>query len=1498
MSLFSLTKTAQAAPGINAELPFYGTLKDASGNELTGTYDMVFRLYDAATAGTLLDTSTHTAANGNAVAVDDGEFFVLLGSGTGNELDGVDFNDDSIFVGLTVGSDSEMSPRTQLGAAAYAFNADTVDGLEASAFLQNNATATLATTTIDHLIVNAGLFLASSSPASTTNTIYNLGGTLYFNGSTVGGGSSLFTDVGSDTYLTSLTDNLLVGTSSQPDNARLTVVGGGFEDILNVYTSSGVQMFSIGSRDIAIEALDDFNGGDIDLSGGSGANGGDVTIAGGYGTFPGSGGNLTLSAGIGSTPGDVVINAGDSNGTDLGGEVTISAGSGGASGGDISVTAGDGGSGNIGADGGSIVFTAGTAGISVLPVPPFTSPANGGAIVFNSGGAGNNGGIQGYIALNASASTTNDYVGVGTSSPRTKLDVFGDFQVGTTTIPNFFVASSSRFVGLGTTTATAASMAIQTSGTNDILNLFETGGEEVFTILESGNVGIGTTSPSNALELGNGNFVVRQADMTVVGSTTAAVLEQARKVVVVGQYAYVAAEAGDGLVVVDISQPTNPQVVGSATSTNLNEAHGLAISGTYAYVTAAAANRLVVVDISNPANPVELTAVAGSAMTGPREVVVRGSYAYVVSEGGAGSLTVFDISDPTNPTETGLLSGRGPVTELAFRGNYAFLKESGTPVVSSIQVIDVTDPTDPVLVSTYTGANLDVPRGIDIEGRYLYVVTESGSSLAVIDISDPTNLSLVGTTTNANLDRAFALDVAGDYAYVGAINSNVVTAFDVSDPTNPREVGTVSGIAGPIHMHVVGGYAYVAGLFDDTLSVVDISGIRAPGGNFGSLAANELNLDQDLLVGASALVQGSLNVGADSFVQGGFSVLGTSSSTLQNGAGAIFRADRSGVAVGTTTGRAQLTVQTSSTTDILNLFETGGEEVFTVLENGNVGIGTTTPSYLLDVDGDSRVTGDLLISSSAGISSFFSQGGGHLALQAGGSNSILRLLNSGGTEKILFNHQFSDFYNELFYIQSLFGGYVAVGTTTSSARFSVQAQGTTDILNLFETGGTEVFTVLESGNVGIGETSPDALLHVVAAAAVSPNYGSDADFIIEDGSGIPELLLVNTGAGSGEASISFANASGGDDGRINFNQSGEIFTFLTTPISGDDSGTLIERMRISGNGVSIGTSSSNIALSIQATTTNDILNLFEADGEEVFTVLESGNVGIGTTTPTANLHASGTIRFENLGSAGANLVTDLGGNVTVSSDERLKDINSTFDTGLDAILAIEPIQYNWAEGTGYDTINEYTGFSAQNVQLVLPEAVSEDRQGFLTLADRPILAAVINAIQEMWETVTGNQERISELEARLEILEAELEIETDVTEGEPELSTPVEESPTETEEEAEDVNESGNEDNSESADDQTNEEDENTPDTASSTEESIDESEDTATTTVEIINEEESESITVPETEAEEEVVAEEAEESQDSASEPELEEPMPSTISESSDEEAELGEPASEPTV
>ena len=125
----------------------------------------------------------------------------------------------------------------------------------------------------------------------------------------------------------------------------------------------------------------------------------------------------------------------------------------------------------------------------------------------------------------------------------------------------------------------------------------------------------------------------------------------------------------------------------------------------------------------------------------------------------------------------------------------------------------------------------------------------------------------------------------------------------------------------------------------------------------------------------------------------------------------------------------------------------------------------------------------------------------------------------------------------------------------------------------------------------------------------------------------------------------------------------------------------------------------------------------------------AGNVGIGTLHPTAQLHTTGTVRFSNYGMG--SLTTDANGNLSVSSDIRLKSIDAPFERGIDDLLKVEPIYYHWNPETGYDIHSRYAGFSAQNVQSAIPEAVGQTDEGLLTLSDRPIIAALVNAVKEL-----------------------------------------------------------------------------------------------------------------------------------------------------------------------
>lgn len=130
----SLQSTANSS---TSTIAYQGRLADSSGTPLTGTYTMVFRLYNTASGGAPLWEEQWTAAN--SVAVSDGLFNVMLGSITPVPQNILPSN-ASLWLGISVGTDSEMTPRVQLGSVPYAFQALTVpDGAITSAKLADGS---------------------------------------------------------------------------------------------------------------------------------------------------------------------------------------------------------------------------------------------------------------------------------------------------------------------------------------------------------------------------------------------------------------------------------------------------------------------------------------------------------------------------------------------------------------------------------------------------------------------------------------------------------------------------------------------------------------------------------------------------------------------------------------------------------------------------------------------------------------------------------------------------------------------------------------------------------------------------------------------------------------------------------------------------------------------------------------------------------------------------------------------------------------------------------------------------------------------------------------------------------------------------------------------------------------------------------------------------------------------------------------------------------------
>ncbi len=148
-----------SAVAVPDRLSYQGVLRDAGGAALNGSHDMVFRFFDAATAGSEILVDRHESSGTGAVLVTNGLFHVEMGSGA--ITDGAaslpgdpyttlaavfeDFNDVWMEIEVGQGGSFEtLSPRTHVVSAPYALraaSAEAVGGVAAGDIITTSATA-------------------------------------------------------------------------------------------------------------------------------------------------------------------------------------------------------------------------------------------------------------------------------------------------------------------------------------------------------------------------------------------------------------------------------------------------------------------------------------------------------------------------------------------------------------------------------------------------------------------------------------------------------------------------------------------------------------------------------------------------------------------------------------------------------------------------------------------------------------------------------------------------------------------------------------------------------------------------------------------------------------------------------------------------------------------------------------------------------------------------------------------------------------------------------------------------------------------------------------------------------------------------------------------------------------------------------------------------------------------------------------------------------------
>lgn len=119
----------------------------------------------------------------------------------------------------------------------------------------------------------------------------------------------------------------------------------------------------------------------------------------------------------------------------------------------------------------------------------------------------------------------------------------------------------------------------------------------------------------------------------------------------------------------------------------------------------------------------------------------------------------------------------------------------------------------------------------------------------------------------------------------------------------------------------------------------------------------------------------------------------------------------------------------------------------------------------------------------------------------------------------------------------------------------------------------------------------------------------------------------------------------------------------------------------------------------------------------------------------------------------------LNGGTAITSDKRLKNNVVTFDLGLETVMQLNPVEYNYTGEFNTSTERSFVGLVAQELQKVAPGFVSDhnhkiydeegvvvDEQTFLKIHDSELKYILVNAIQQQQELIAAQAERIATLE--------------------------------------------------------------------------------------------------------------------------------------------------------
>ena len=837
-----------------------------------------------------------------------------------------------------------------------------------------------------------------------------------------------------------------------------------------------------------------------------------------------------------------------------------------------------------------------------------------------------NGQFQWYTGGNIGMTLSNNLLGIGTSNPLKALTVFS--------------AVAGNLIGIIQSSSNECSMSYSNNnslwaagigcyGIGSNFGICSTNGinNNVMTLTQSGNVGIGTTTPQYMLDVsGSAQILARNylkdavsnSIMTyghVLGdpSGDAHLYDSTNSRQVWGYFKsankFTILQSGGGLVGIGTTSPTGKlSVTGSETSTAGQNA-AIALLNTS----------------STSNNGWVLRAGAPGTQTPDNGFSIGDNYTYKMTFNAAGNIGIGTSTPAYTLDVNGHVNSSG-----------AYVTTQGHFMTSNITMVLDTSPGTPI-VFRQQASNFSVANA----AAYFTQIASFGTSSSTINNSVylATSSGSVGIGTST---PAYTLDVNG---------TTRCTGLTVTGSASASSVITGQMVAGQGYFLPTSQGNYLA--WNRNNGVGAASFINHQGGGSGGW--------EWLAVGTSGIIgsgpvatltnAGSLTVSGGITSAGSVGIGTTSPQYLLdvNGASRIyttyFGSAGNSMLIGNQTQQASIgnnfaLYQGTGGDTVLNAasgqpleFKIGNIEYMRLTSNGNIGIGTTSPSYTLDISGTTRSTKYRFTNTNSYIQSILDISGAALdgiaVMNAASSNPSISALYTNGYVGIgKSNPGYTlDVTGDINFTGSLRSNGTIV--TFGSGGGGGGASG-------FQFNGANLYSMC---NVGIGLSNPSATLQVMGTFLVNQGYST--------GGAQAKIYMGDT-----STSIMGINGLG-----VAIQPYGTTLPFVVTQISGYVGiGTSNPQYTLDVNGsqrinsgnlsvfnsnMSLGTTNYGLSVGVNNTIANCAQISFTYVGSNSYSnyigfgfnnisplmsVLANGYVGIGTTTPAYNLDVSGTAR--------------------------------------------------------------------------------------------------------------------------------------------------------------------------------------------------------------------------------------------------------------------------------